>query len=73
MMNTAIGRGWTKTAMALVRRQTDSRAALVTERQQAAERLADLKVQGASIEAQRVRRTAETLCSDLTTMREWCG
>jgi hypothetical protein len=47
-VNTATGRGWTKTAMALVGRQSASLAALVAERQQAAERLANLKVQQAN-------------------------
>jgi hypothetical protein len=36
-----------------------SRAALLAERQQAAERLADLKVQEANVDAQRARVTAE--------------
>jgi hypothetical protein len=43
MVNIAAGRDWTKTAMALVGRQSASRTTLVTERQQAADRLADLK------------------------------
>jgi hypothetical protein len=45
--------------MALVGRQTASRAALLAERQSAAEHLADLKVQRANVEAQRARVTAE--------------
>ena len=37
MVSAGTGRGWTKTAMALVGRQRASRATLVAERQQAAE------------------------------------
>jgi hypothetical protein len=59
MVKAATGRGWTKTAMALVGRQTAARAGLVVERQQAAERLADLKVQQVNVNAQRARITAE--------------
>jgi hypothetical protein len=59
MVKTATGKGWTRTAMALVGRQAASRAALVAERQQAAGRLADLKVQQANVDAQRARVTAE--------------
>jgi hypothetical protein len=59
MVKTATGKGWTRTAMALVGRQTASRAALVADRQQAAERLADLKVQQANVDVQRARVTAE--------------
>jgi hypothetical protein len=55
MVKAATGRGWTRTAMALVGRQSTSRATLVIERQQAAERLADLKVQQANVETQRAR------------------
>jgi hypothetical protein len=51
--------GYTKTAMALVGRQSASRAALVAERQQAADGLADLKVQQVNVDAQRARVTAE--------------
>jgi hypothetical protein len=59
MVKAATGRGWTRTAMALVGRQTASRTALVAERQQAAEQLADLKLQQANVQAQRARVTAE--------------
>jgi hypothetical protein len=59
MVKAATGRGWTRTAMALVWRQSAQRATLMAERQQAAERLADLKVQQADVEAQRARITAE--------------
>jgi hypothetical protein len=59
MVKAATGPGWTKTAMALVGKQTASRTALVAERQQAADRLADLKVQQADVDAQRARVIAE--------------
>jgi hypothetical protein len=60
MVKTATGKGWTRTAMALVGRQSTSRAAaLVAERRQAADRLADLKVQQASVDARHARGTAE--------------
>jgi hypothetical protein len=59
MVKTATGKGWTRTAMALVGRQRAARAGLVAERQQAAEHLADLKVQEANVDAQRARVTAE--------------
>jgi hypothetical protein len=39
MVKAATGRGWTKTAMALVGRQNAARAGLVAERQQAANRV----------------------------------
>jgi type I site-specific restriction endonuclease len=39
MVKAATGRGWTRTAMALVWRQSAQRATLMAERQQAAERL----------------------------------
>ncbi len=45
--------------VALVERDSASRTALVAERQQAAERLANLRVQQASFEAHRARITAE--------------
>jgi hypothetical protein len=45
--------------MALISRQTAERAALVAERQQPAEQLADFKIQQADIDAQRARVTAE--------------
>ncbi len=49
MMKGATARGYTRTAMILVGRQSASRAVLVAERQQAAERLADLKVKPTSM------------------------
>lgn len=59
MVNTATGRGSMKTAIALVGRQSTARAALLTEHQRTANRLADLRVQQANLEAQRARITAD--------------
>jgi hypothetical protein len=59
MVRAATGRGYTRTAMTLVGDQQQARAALVAQRQAAAERLAALKVQQAEIEAQRVRIAAD--------------
>jgi hypothetical protein len=60
MVKTATGRGWTKTAMALVGRQTASRAALVAERQHATERLA---AQGMLRGSRRIGCASLTSCS----------
>jgi predicted nucleic acid-binding Zn-ribbon protein len=59
MVKAATTRGYTKSAMGLVDDHAKSRAELVAERQQAAERLADLGVQQTNVEAQRARVTAE--------------
>jgi hypothetical protein len=59
MVNAGTARGYTRGAMRLVDDQAKSRADLVVQRQAAAERLADLKVQEANVEAQRARVTAE--------------
>jgi hypothetical protein len=59
MVRAATGRGYTKTAMRLVDGQAKRRADLVAQRQAAAQRLADLKVQQANVDTQRARVTAE--------------
>jgi hypothetical protein len=55
VVRAATQRGYTKTAMSLVGDQAKSRADLVAQRQAVAERLADLRVEQASIEARRGR------------------
>jgi hypothetical protein len=59
MVRAATGRGYTKTAMALVGDQSAVRAGLVTQRQIAAGKLANLKVELSGVEAQRARVAGE--------------
>jgi hypothetical protein len=60
IVTVATSRGSTRTAMALVSDQTRARADLMKQRAAAAERLAELRVEAASIEQRRARVTAET-------------
>jgi signal transduction histidine kinase len=60
MVRAATRRGYTRTAMTLVADQAKSRAALVAERQAAAEKLAALKVEQVNVDAQRARLANES-------------